>query len=289
LTVFGGQPVPAEAGSGRLELGNWIAEHPLMPRVIVNRIWQWHFGRGLVASPNDFGARGEKPTHPELLDWLARQFVDSGYSVKAMHRLIMQCDAWRRASAAPDAADPDNRWLAHFSRRRLSAEEMRDSLLAASGQLDLSTAQAHPFPPESTWTFSQHDPFSAIYETNRRSAFLMVQRQRRHPFLSLFDGADPNASSPVRQTTTVPTQALYFINDPFFHRQAEALAARLTNLANDDERIASFYSTVFQRDPTASESERIKNFLAEYPALTAEKWAACARVLLASNEFLHID
>lgn len=289
LSVFGSQAVPTDAGSGRKELGDWVAQHPLTARVMANRIWQWHFGRGLVSSSNDFGARGEKPTHPELLDWLARQFVESGYSVKAMHRLMMRSAVWQRASAAPDAADTDNRWLAHFARRRLTAEEMRDSLLAVSGQLDLSKGEGHPFPAESTWTFSQHDPFNAVYETNRRSAFLMVQRQRRHPFLSLFDGADPNASSPVRQITTMPTQALYFINDPFFHRQAEAMANRLIAIADEDERLTFTYRTLFQREPTASERTRMKRFLADYPASDAERWAAFARVLLASNEFLHVD
>lgn len=289
LSVFGGQVVPSNSGSGRRELADWVSQHPLTARVMVNRIWQWHFGRGLVGSPNDFGARGETPSHPELLDWLARQFVDSGYSIKAMHRLIMGSAAWQRASASPDVADPDNRWLSHFSRRRLTAEEMRDSLLTVSGDLDLSAAQEHPFPAEATWTFSQHDPFNAVYETNRRSAYLMVQRQRRHPFLSLFDGADPNASSPIRQTTTVPTQALYFINDPFFHRQAQTFAARLMNLSDDDARSACTYRILFQRDASDAERERTKRFLASYPASAAESWAACARVLLASNEFLHID
>jgi acetyl esterase/lipase len=289
LTVFGGEPVPPGAGSGRRHLGDWIARHPLTARVMVNRIWQGHFGRGLVGTPNDLGARGDKPTHPELLDWLAAQFVETGYSVKAMHRLILHSAAWKRASASPDAADPDNRWFAHFARRRLTAEELRDSLLAVSGQLDLTPAEGHPFPPEATWNFTQHDPFNAMYETNRRSAFLMVQRQRRHHFLSLFDGADPNASTPGRQATTVPTQALYFINDGFFHAQAEKFAAGLTHLASDDKRITHAYRTLFQREPSAPERERWKCFLTAYPASAAEAQAALARVLLASNEFLHID
>lgn len=289
LSVFGGEAVQSDAGSGRKELGHWISGHPLTARVMVNRIWQWHFGRGLIGSPNDFGARGELPSHPELLDWLTVQFVKSGYSVKAMHRLILHSAAWQRASASPDAADPDNRWLGHFARRRLSAEELRDSLLAVSGQLDPSPGEAHPFPEESTWRFTQHDPFNAVYDTNRRSAFLMVQRQRRHPFLSLFDGADPNASSPARQTTTVPTQALYFINDSFFHRQAQSFAERLMTFGDDDVRITQAYQRLLQRDPGAAERERMANFVATYPATAVEKWAAFARVLLASNEFLHID
>jgi hypothetical protein len=260
-----------------------------MARVIMNRTWQWHFGRGLVGSPNDFGARGEQPSHPELLDWLASQFVASGFQLKSMHRLILQSEAWQRTSGAPISADPDNQWLSHRNRRRLTAEELRDSLLAASGQLDLTPGASHPFPPESSWTFSQHEPFNAVYDTNHRSAFLMVQRQRRHPFLSLFDGADPNASTPGRQITTVPTQALYFINDSFFHRQAEGLAADLVKLADDDSRIMRVFRVIFQREPTAIERDRGKRFLSSYPGTAAEIWSAYTRVLLASNEFLHID
>ena len=289
LSVFGGDAVPANAGSGRKQLGDWIVSSPLAARVMVNRIWEWHFGSGLVRSPNDFGARGEKPTHPELLDWLAAKFVAGGCSVKAMHQLIMSSAAYQRASATSHASDPDNRLLAHFTRRRLTAEEMRDSLLTASAQLDPTPAEAHPFPAESTWKFSQHGPFNAVYETNKRSAYLMVQRQRRHPFLSLFDGADPNATTAARQTTTVPTQALYFINDPFFHAQASALSKVLIALPDDDARITKAWRILFQRKPTSAEMQRTKFFLASYPADDAEKWAAQARVLMASSEFLHVD
>ena len=289
LTAFGGDPVTTNSESGRRELAGWITGHPLFARVIVNRIWAWHFGRGLVASANDFGTRGEPPTHPELLDRLAAEFVRGGHSIKAMHHLVMLTAAYQRAGATPITADPDNRWLAHFSRRRLDADELRDSLLAASGRIDLSFAEAHPFPDEQTWKFTQHHPFNAVYETNRRSAFLMVQRQRRHPFLSLFDGADPNASTPVRQTTTVPTQALYFMNDPFFHEQAAAVAARLVGLGDDEARTTGVFQTVFQRDPTPVECDRVRRILADYPGEPQERWAAVCRILLASNEFLSVE
>lgn len=289
LSVFGGAEVPQDAGSGRRELSEWVSRHPLAARVIVNRIWEWHFGRGLVRSSNDFGARGEAPTHPELLDFLAARFVQSGYSVKAMHRLILQTATYQRASATPHSSDPDNRWLAHFSRRRLTAEELRDSLLATSGTLDLTPGEAHPFPEEKTWTFTQHGPFNAVYETNRRSAYMMVQRQRRHPFLALFDGADPNASTPSRQSTTVPTQALYFINDPFFHAQAGALATNVLKTPEEDARLTQAYLTLFQRTPTSAERDRCQRFLQSYPGDLPEKWSALSRVLLASNEFLFVE
>jgi len=289
LTIFGGDKVAAEGGSGRAQLADWVAGNPLAARVIVNRVWGWHFGRGLVRSSNDFGARGEAPTHPELLDGLTARFVASGYRIKELHRLIMQTAAYQRASAVPGQSDPDNRWLSHFTRRRLTAEELRDSLLTVSGQLDQTTGESHPFPPESTWRFTQHNPFNAVYETNRRSAFLMVQRQRRHPFLALFDGADPNASTPVRDTTTVPTQALYLINDPFFHEQAGVFAASLSKLPDNSSRIHHVYQTLFQRAATGLEQQRLTEFLAAYPASDEEKWSALTRVLMASNEFLYVD
>ncbi|MFT5130948.1 MAG: hypothetical protein ACI8W8_004581 [Rhodothermales bacterium] len=271
LEVFGGDLLPTDSGSGRQQLADWIAGHPLAARVMVNRIWQWHFGVGLVATPNDFGSRGKAPANPELLDWLAAQFVSSGFRVKAMHRLIMGSAAYQRR---------------HFPRRRLSAEELRDSLLALSGQLDRKPGQAHPFPPVDSWKFTQHNPFSAVYDSKKRSAYLMVQRQRRHPFLALFDGADPNASTGQRQTTNVPAQALYFLNDAFFHTQAAAIADRLPD---DETRITQAYQTVLQRLPTDNERARTQAFVANYAAPPPETWAAYLRVLLASNEFVHID
>jgi len=288
LSVFGGQGLPEGAGSGRRELAEWVTTHPLLARVFVNRVWEWHFGRGLVRTSNDFGARGERPTHPELLERLAASFVRDGYRLKPLHRRILLSRAWQRASATPSSADPENRWLSHFNRRRLTAEELRDSLLSVSQQLDLSPGEGHPFPPEATWTFSQHAPFTAQYETNRRSAFLMVQRQRRHPFLALFDGADPNASTAARQTTTVPTQALYFMNDPFFQQQATGAVTLWLDLPAE-QRIGTCFQRIFQRDPTADERARVDRFLADYPGEPGERWAALARVLLASNEFLHVD
>ena len=291
LSVFGGQEVMSGGSSGRQELAEWIVEQPLFARVMVNRIWHWHFGRGLVATPNDFGSRGEPPTHRELLDWLAAQFHAGGYRVKPIHRLIMRSAAYQRGSIANTMQvdrDPENRWLARFSRRRLTAEELRDSLLSVSGRLDLSVGEAHPFPPEASWTFTQHNPFDAVYDTDRRSVFMMVQRQRRHPYLALFDGADPNSSTATRQATTVPTQALYFLNAPFFHDQAAALAESIERQA-EGNRIDFIFQRLFQREPTTAEREIAATFLAKYPGESHGKWSAYARVLLASSEFLYID
>ena len=292
LSLFGGEAVPPGAGSGRRELADWIVRSPLSTRVMVNRIWQGHFGHGLVRTPNDFGSRGERPTHPELLEWLCARFEKDGRSFKALHRLIMASAAYQRASTVSEMAatrDADNRLLSHFTRRRLTAEELRDSLLAAGGNLDLKPGEAHPFPPEKTWGFTQHAPFNALYDDTKRTAYQMVQRQRSHPFLALFDGADPNASTATRQLTTVPTQSLYFLNDPFFHAQAARLAASLTPLPDDAARLRHAFRTALQREPSDDDRAWAVDFLKSYPGTAAEKWSACSRVLLAGNEFIHLE
>jgi len=291
LEVFGGTPLKDAKASGRLELAEWIASknNALTARVMVNRIWLHHFGKGLVKTPNDFGTRGVAPTHPELLDWLAAEFVASGWSVKAMHRTILLSQAYRQASASRETeakADASNDLYWRFDRRRLSAEEIRDSLLLAGGALDRTPAEAHPFPPESAWNYTQHVPFSTFFDTNKRSVYLVSIRNRRHPFLGLFDGADPNATTPQRQTTTVPTQALYFLNDPFFHAQSEKLAARANG------KVQELFRLALQRSPTEKDLAFAEAFLERYRESAKDEkaaWSALARVLLASNEFLVVE
>jgi len=303
LELFGGSPLPTGVGSGRLQLAEWLTDsaNPLPARVMANRIWLNHFGKGLVATPNDFGTRGQLPSHPELLDWLAGEFAKGGWSVKKFHRLIVLSATYQQlAEGRADAAerDPNNNFYWRFDRRRLSAEEIRDSLLVAGGKLDRLPGGAHPFPPESSWNFTQHVPFSAIYETDKRSVYLISLRQRKHPLLALFDGADTNASTSIRQTTTVPTQALYFMNDPFLHKQAELLAGRVLAMKDDDTRTDDLYRLAFQRLPTARDREKATAFRTRYatelnaiPEAERQKatWAALARVLLASNEFLYAE
>ena len=298
LTSLGGGPLPPETeGSGRLELAQWLTrpDNPLTARVMANRIWQYHFGRGLVTTPNDFGVRGQPPTHPELLDHLATQFIRSGWSIKAMHRQIMLSATYQQSSTGAASAE----LLAGFPRRRLSAEELRDSILAISGELDPAPGREHPFPPPTSWGFSQHGPFNAVYDHDKRSVYLMTQRIKRHPFLALFDGADPNATTPDRRTTTVPTQALFFLNDPFVHAKSEKCASRLQAAAPDEpQRIALAHRLVLGRAPSAMELKDGGEFLAEYRAELAaagqgnpelRALAAYVRTLFGSNEFLHID
>jgi len=307
LTVLGGAALPPEeAGSGRRQLAAWIADpaNPLTARVMVNRLWQHHFGRGLVPTPNDFGRQGKPPTHPELLDWLASRFVASGWSVKAMHRLILNSRTWRQASDRTEAAregDPNQELLAGFPRRRLDAEALRDTLLSLGGTLDRSPGEAHPFPPESEWKFTQHNPFKAVYDTSRRSVYLMTQRIQRHPFLATFDGADPAASTPARLTSTTPVQALFLLNDPMVHEQArrfaENVVASASNPADDIERA---YRRVLGRPPDARElsaacehltavAERRRLAGASERDAALDAWQSLARVWFRLNEFVYLD
>ena len=262
---------------------------------MVNRLWQHHFGWGIVATPNDFGTRGAEPSHPELLDHLAAGLMRSGWGLKALHRKILLSAAYQQASPGTDAS----LWYDSFPRRRLTAEELRDALLAVTGELDRAPGGPFPFPPESTWTFTQHAPFAADYETRKRSVFLMQKRNRRGRYFSLFDGPDPNASTPLRDVTIVPTQALYFLNDPFPHERAAVLAERMLAAGGTDESRVDFSCRVlFSRPATADDVSMAKRFLRVYadsldgmsdPARSLASWAAYARVLLSSNEFLFLD
>ena len=305
LQLLGGDAVPPGPRSGRLELANWITRdsNPLTARVFVNRVWQWHFGQGLVVTPSDFGSRGESPTHPQLLDWLAAEFVASGWSVKELHRLIMNSRTYQLASDdhAPNlAADPGNRWYWRYSRRPLDAESIRDAILAVSGSLDRTVPESHPFPPVNTWGFTIHRPFHAVYDSQHRSVYLMVQRNRRHPFLALFDAADPNQSVASRQPTTTPTQALYLMNSPFVHEHAAGFARRLAAIPGDDQaKVEWAFEAAQGRVPDDVAVQDAVAFVTAYREKLASvngtdrqgiaAWSALARVLLTSNAFLYVD
>ena len=289
--ILGGAVVPPQA-SGRRELADWLVRGPardLVARVLVNRLWLGHFGEGIVRTPNDFGTKGALPADPALLDWLAAQLIADKWSLKAMHRRLMLTAAWQRASHG--AGDHRTDW---FPRRRLTAEEIRDALLEVSGNLDRAPGGPHPFPPEHTWAFTQHAPFKAVYDHHQRSIYLMVQRTQRHPFLALFDGGDPNASTPVRAQSTVPTQTLYFLNHPFVHEQADVMAARLIAGAPDTAaRLDLACRLLFARPAAAADLAAVADLLADDAAgagdAAREAWAGAVRVLFASNEFLFVD
>ena len=300
--LAGKRPVTfPEDSSGRLELAEWVAskDNPLTARVIVNRIWQGHFGTGIVPTPNNFGLRGEPPSHSELLDHLAAEFVADGWSIKKLHRRILLSATYQQASRVrsaecgvrnedaalacaagwsavfssiphsalrtPRSIDPANRLLWHFERRRLDAEAIRDAMLFVSGKLDMRRPGPHPFPPIAVWGWTQHHPFKDVYASNHRSVYLMTQRLQRHPFLALFDGPDTNASTGRRPTSTVPLQALYLLNNPFVREQAEGLAARLIASGPDAaKRVALAHEIAWGRPATPEEVSKGVAYVARY-------------------------
>lgn len=306
LSILGGTDLPADdPTSGRRQLAQWIVDpaNPLTSRVIVNRVWAVHFGRGLVPTPNDFGKQGRTPTHPELLDWLARRFMENGWSLKRLHREILLSRAYQLSSEPNGIAserDPTNELYASFPHRRLDAEAIRDSLLYLSGRLDSTVGTAHPFPPQTEWRFTQHNPFKAVYDTNRRSVYLMTQRIQRHPYLAIFDGADPATSTPQRQTSTTPLQALYLLNDAFVHEQTNHFGDRIRQQSTENRtRVAWAFRSAFGRIPDATETEvsiQLVSAVArelEANGLSAEEvekqsWSAFVRALLRTNEFVYV-
>jgi hypothetical protein len=253
LTVLSkGPPQPFRNGSGRLELAERIVGDaaPLAARVIVNRVWGWHFGRPLVATSSDFGAQGERPSHPQLLDDLSARFIAGGWSFKWLHREIMLSAAYRQSSALNEAAntgDPTNRWIWRMSPRRLDVEAWRDAILAASGTVDLEMGGPSV------------DLESA--DNTRRTVYAKVSRSRLHPLLRLYDFPDANQHSPGREITTTPVQQLFVLNSDFVWRQASALADSSAAVKDDTERVRFLYRKVFARDPQPRETELALSFL----------------------------
>jgi hypothetical protein len=276
--LAGDRQSPITSGSGRLQLAEWLTrkDHPLTARVMVNRIWQYHFGEGIVRTPSNFGKLGERPSHPELLDYLADQFVRSGWSVKAMHRQIMLSATYQQASDADDAtrkADPDNRLFGRMNRRRLEAEAIRDSLLSVAGKLDPKRGG------------------SAVrdFSTPRRTLYLMTIRSDRSGFGPLFDSADSTAPVDRRTVSTVAPQALFLLNHPFALEQAKALAKRVQTEAKDNEsRIARAYQLLYGRPPVVDEIKIGLTWLRRHSD-NAREWEEFCHVLICANEFLYID
>ena len=279
-----GEQVSYSNGSGRLELANDIAspDNPLTARVIVNRVWQHHFGRGLVATPSNFGALGDRPSHPELLDTLSVNFMEAGWSLKWLHRQIMLSATYQQSSTYDEQnfdSDPENRLLWRMNRRRLEVEAWRDALLAVSGNLDVTTGG----PTENL----------SDMKNNRRTVYGAISRHDLNGLLRLFDFPDANVTSATRTTTTVPQQQLFVLNSDFFVRQAKNLAGRLQTEAGGDleSKIAYAYQLLFSREPDEQEVELAQVFLQQPNEGNAKlsRLEQYAQALLASNEFLYID
>lgn len=290
LTVLSdGQPKPYVNGSGRLELAQSMTTEAqgLTARVLVNRVWLAHFNQGMVATPSDFGQQGDRPSHPELLDDLAARFIKNDWSIKRLHREILRSATWQQSSTTELDAnhpDPENQWLSHANRRRLSFEEWRDAMLVVSGELNPIAGG----PAAALDTATNH----------RRTLYASIDRQDISPTLMIHDFPDANQHSPMRTATVTPLQGLFAINGPLLQEQAQGLVARLHQppLEDDSSRIRQAYLWLFSRAPTARELQLGLAYLTSPQAAEDAKddaafarWQQYAHVLLASNEFIFID
>ena len=300
-----GSPTHRISTGRRLALAKWIAspENPLTARVMANRIWMHHFGEGLVYTASNFGSMGTRPTHPELLDWLATEFVRQGWSMKAMHRLIMTSESYQMASSHGDAlaagADPENKLLWRFRQRRLEGEAIRDIILNASGNLNLEAGGPGFFPPipeevresfpKGKWDMSEPGPANW-----RRSVYAYAKRGLRYPLFEVFDQPNMNVTCERRTTTTVPTQALTLLNNEFALRQAQNYAERVSRLSEDDAgRIREAYRIALSRAPTETELSANLEFLRQQKEYhngdSVKALTDLCDVILNLNEFLYVS
>ncbi len=299
-------PAFGKETSGRLELARWLADpaHPLTARVMVNRIWRWHFGRGLVLTPDNFGTLGDKPVHRELLDWLARRFVEGGWSVKAMHRTILLSSTYRMSDRDdPDAArvDPEGQYYWRWKGRRLEAEEIRDALLAVSGTLDPTMGGSLLHVKNREFFFDHTSKDKTRYDSRRRSIYLPVVRNNTYEVFQLFDFPDAGVTSGDRTTTTVAPQALFLINSDQVIDLTRTMARELLGRQDCDDagRLRRLYETAVGRPPTEAETARASAFLARVEAGVGTEgtkdegrrlsaWQALCQVLVSSNEFFYV-
>jgi hypothetical protein len=313
LSALGGGDIPEPPPTSpttqrRRALAEWLAspDNPLTARVLVNRVWQYHFGRGLVATPSDFGTRGAPPSHPELLDSLAVNFVANGCSIKKLHRQILLSAAYQRSSRpSPGVSekDPENIYLSHFRRRRLDAEEIRDAVLQAAGTLNLKMGGRPVVPqlqPEELYGMSQPANNAWVVtsepsEHNRRSVYMISRRNFRMPLLEVFDRPEGVLSCSRRESSTTAPQSLTLLNGDFTRKQAQSLAEKaLPAAGGENAHITAIFRRIYARVPTPDELQLAAGFLSKQSRLTGSPAAAAAaaelaRALLNTNEFLHVD
>ena len=293
-------PAPeVKTNSGRLELANWIVDprNPLPPRVMANRIWQGHFGDGIVRTPDNYGRLGERPDNPELLDYLAQSFIESGWSIKKMNRMIMLSKTYQMSAAfdeAKKAKDPENRLLSHFPRQRLSIEEIRDAYLAMGGDLDLTMGGTLD-PGVGTDGETSAGRISMNPEkTNRRSVYLPLRRSNLPTLYTLFDFGDATTPDGKRPVTTVATQALYAMNSPMVIREAKSLTSDvLKQEKSDKKRVELIYLRVLDRKAEPGEIDRGLSYLQSFRQKwsdidEAKAWTSFTHALMASNEFMFV-
>jgi hypothetical protein len=297
------QPALSPKQSGRLELAHWLTrpDHPLTSRVMVNRVWRWHFGHGLVRSTDNFGLLGDRPTHPELLDWLAHRFVESGWSLKDLHRLIMLSSTYQMGAGHDAKAaeiDPENRLLWRMNVRRLEAEAIRDAILAASGLLDRTPGGSMLHVANREFLFDHTSKDKTKYDSRRRSLYLPVIRNNLYDVFQLFDATDATVASGDRATTTVATQALFWLNSDLLSKASENLARELLaeKTLDDAGRIELLHRRAYGRPALPAEVARGAEAVADLQSSlagsgTSEKqrlraWSLYCHVILAANEFV---
>jgi len=302
-------PLPAipAGASGRLELARWLTrkDHPLTSRVMVNRIWRWHFGKGIVPSVDNFGRLGEKPTHPELLDWLAATFVEKGWSIKEMHRILMNSSTYRMSSAFDARAaetDPENTLLWRMSRRRLEAEELRDAIMSVSGGLDFQTGGSILKYKDREYVANTSRRGDIDYDRNIRAVYIPVVRSSMYDLFRAFDLPDPSVPNGDRDSTVVAPQALFAMNGSVMLTHSRKMAGRLLDGAGPDDpaRIRAAYEAALARPPSAAEVDRALTFLAQIDSALRDRrkdpaerrllaWQSFCKALLASNEFTYLN
>ncbi|MBI5760901.1 MAG: PSD1 domain-containing protein [Planctomycetales bacterium] len=305
--LAGSSPPPFDAQhSGRLELARSFVErrHPLTSRVMVNRVWRWHFGRGLVRTPDNFGLLGEAPTHPELLDWLAHRFMEQGWSLKKLHRLIMLSSTYQLSSTVDATAverDPENRLFGRANVQRLEAEAVRDAMLAVSGQLDRTLGGSLLTVKNRAYFFDHTSKDLTDYSSRRRSIYLPVVRNNLYDVFQLLDYPDAAVPSGDRTTTTVAPQALMMMNSEFVARASADMAARILGdpQVDDAHRIQTVYGLAYGREATADEMTQASTFVIEVekalqseqpdaPQRLRQAWDSLCQVILAANEFIYL-
>jgi hypothetical protein len=284
-------PGPIQSGSGRLELAHWLTspENPLTARVMINRVWMWHFGKALMRTPSNWGLQGETPTHPELLDWLASELIRNNWSLKQMHRTIMLSATYQMSSAANDELlqrDPENRLLARQNRRRLEAEPIRDTILAVSNLLE-----------------NDMGAMAGGVDAKRRAIYLPVNRAAFYEMFSTFDYVENANHVEQRPVTIVPTQALFLMNSDLVHQSARQLTEQLIapELNEVDARttVNAIFERLYARPCNEAESKRCLEFLESAKQMLANvedaaqrqhlAWSALCRTLMAANEFIYVD
>lgn len=299
--VLAGESQPEiTQGSGRKELAEWLSSstNPLPVRVMINRIWQGHFGEGLVRTANNFGITGERPTHPELLDWLAHEFISQGWSVKKVHRMIMLSSTYQMSGDVTPVArekDPDNRLLTRFSMRRKTVEEIRDSLLILDGSLDLAMGGSLQKGEGTDNEFSDGRKSLHPDDSKRRTVYLPLRRSNLATLLTLYDFGDATTSTEIRSQTNVAPQALFMMNSKFVTERSRSLAEQLLKSGTADERrVSRAWFTVLGREPERDEIRASLDYIARFPAKPTDDsgrllaWSSFCRALIASNDFIYV-